>query len=211
LNNLDKVKTTVAIYIRCSTNEKRQTTENQLRDLSEYCKRKGWDVFRVYEDYGSAYNQSNNRTQFEEMFSDAMAARFHAVVVWSLDRFSREGVEKCLAYIRRLDSFGVGIISYKEEFISTMGPMKEFFLSIFASLAKLESMRSSERIRAGVERARKNGEKLGRPKQKKIFREDIVKQYLASGNSISQTARMAGVSFSTVQRIKRRFKNEISN
>src|SRR5437899_484198 len=95
----------VAIYVRVSTKDKGQETENQLRQLQGFCDSQGWNVAHVYED--RATGKRADRDAFQQMFADASRRAFDVVLFWSLDRFSREGVLATLQHLQRLTSFGV--------------------------------------------------------------------------------------------------------
>ena len=64
------------------------------------------------------------------MMLDASQRKFDNVLFWAMDRFSREGIEATLAYIRLLDSYKVGFRSYQEPFFDSAGPFKEFMISV---------------------------------------------------------------------------------
>ena len=83
-----------AIYARVSTKDKDQTNENQLRELRAFAERLGYSVYKEYCDQESG--GSAERPQFQQLFADAYQRRFDAVLFWSLDRFSREGVTETL-------------------------------------------------------------------------------------------------------------------
>jgi len=106
------------------------------------------------------------------MLKDARLHKFDIIVVWSLDRFSREGINNSRNYIERLRKYGVGFISYSEPLIDTTKEIVgdivyEIVLLVMSWMAKRESERISERTKAGLERAKAQGKKLGRPKGKK--------------------------------------------
>src|SRR3974390_2982277 len=83
-----------AIYARVSTRDKGQDTENQSRQLHEFCDRQGWVLVAEYVDHVSG--KSSDRNQFQRLFADASRREFDVVLFWSLDRFSREGVLQAL-------------------------------------------------------------------------------------------------------------------
>ena len=151
----------VAIYARVSTRD-RQDSDNQLRELRKFCRKQGWKVFREYVDRESGGSAS--RPEFRRLFDDAHHRKFDMVLFWALDRFSREGVLKTLNYLSELESVGVQFRSYMERYIDSSGIFKEAILAILATLAKQERIRLSERVRAGLDRARAEGKTIGRPK-----------------------------------------------
>jgi hypothetical protein len=82
---------------------------------------------------------------------------------WALDRLTREGTRATLNYLQRLESKGVGYVSYQEQWLDSTGPFKDVMVSMFATLAKQETARISERTLAGLRSARLRGKRLGRP------------------------------------------------
>jgi len=159
-NNMEGINT-VAIYARVSTRDK-QETENQLRELRAYSKKQGWRIVGEYVDHESGGKA--DRPQFRRLFDDAHQRKFDMVLFWALDRFSREGVLRTLTYLNDLELSGVEFKSYAERYIDSSGLFKEAILAILATLAKQERIRLSERVKAGLDRARSEGRRLGRPK-----------------------------------------------
>jgi DNA invertase Pin-like site-specific DNA recombinase len=104
-----------------------------------------------------------DRPQFKKLMESASKREFDMVVFWALDRFSREGVLPTLNHLQRLDGYGVAWRSYTEQYLDSTGIFKDAVISIMATIAKQENIRRSERIVAGLQRARRNGSRLGRP------------------------------------------------
>ena len=148
----------VAIYARVSTKDRGQDCENQLRELRQFVERRSaeeWNLVGEYVDYASG--GSSDREEFKKLFADAAERRFDLVLFWSLDRFSREGVLETLQHLQRLSSHGVDWFSLKEEYLRSVGIFREAVLSILATIAKQERIRLSERVKAGLDRARAQG------------------------------------------------------
>jgi DNA invertase Pin-like site-specific DNA recombinase len=97
------------------------------------------------------------------MLKAAHQRKFDIVVFWALDRLTREGTRATLNYLRCLESKGVGYVSYQEQWLDSTGPFKGVMISMFATLAKQERARISERTIAGLKVARAKGKILGRP------------------------------------------------
>lgn len=155
----------IAIYARVSTTDKGQDTENQLLELRQFLTHKateGWTLAGEYVDQASG--KSANRAEFQRMFRDAAERRFDLVLFWSLDRFSREGVVETLQHLERLKANGVQWWSFREEYLRSIGPFADAVLAILACIAKQERIRMSERVKAGLDRARAQGKHVGRPK-----------------------------------------------
>jgi DNA invertase Pin-like site-specific DNA recombinase len=190
----------IALYARVSTKDKGQDYENQLKDLRDFVARKtsdGWVLAQEYLDKASG--KSAERPAFRRMFEAASRKDFDLVLFWSLDRFSREGVLETLQHLQRLSSHGVEWFSYGEEYLRSVGAFKEAVLAILAAIAKQERIRLSERVQAGLSRARAQGKVLGRPKA--AVRPERVLRLRERGLSIRQIATETGVSAMTVQRI----------
>jgi len=190
----------IALYARVSTKDKGQDYENQLRELREFVTRKagdGWVPAGEYIDKASG--KTSDRPAFRRLFEDASRRQFDLVLFWSLDRFSREGVLETLQRLQRLSAHGVEWFSYREEYLRSIGVFKEAVLAILAAIAKQERIRLSERVQAGLSRARAQGKVLGRPRA--AVRVERVLKLRERGLSIRQIADETAVSHMTVQRI----------
>lgn len=178
-----------AIYARVSTRDK-QETENQLLQLREFCAKQGWAIYREYVERVSG--GTAERDAYQELFRDASQRRFDAVLVWALDRFSRQGTLPTLTSLNLLSSYGVGFRSFTEPFLDSCGVFRDVILSLLATLAKQEKIRIRERVCAGLRVARERGAKLGRPTVSIDL--DAARQRIASGLSLRAVARELGVS-----------------
>jgi len=190
----------IAVYARVSTKDKGQDTENQLHQLREYCQRQGWPIVREYIDNLSG-KRSDNRREFQRLFEDGSQRRFDVVLFWALDRFSREGVRETLNHLQRLNSYGVDWKSFTEQYLDSCGIFKDAVLSILATIAKQERIRLSERTLAGLDRARRAGKRLGRPKKIYERERNKINALRASGISLSRIAAKMRLSKTTVARL----------
>ena len=153
----------VAIYLRVSTDD--QHAENQLLQLREFCESwEGYELVAEYVDMESGTRGRRERKDFDRMFADAARRRFDVVLFWALDRFSREGIRKTIAYLQRLDDCGVAFKSFTEPFLDTDNELiAHIVLGVSSYYGQQEALRVSDRTKAGLERARKSGKVLGRP------------------------------------------------
>ena len=186
-----------ALYARVSTKDKGQETENQLRQLREFAATQGWTITREYVDRESGL--SDERAEFQAMFQDASQRKFDVLLFWALDRLSREGVLETLQHLNRLTSYGVGYRSLTEQYFDSCGIFREAVIAIIATVARQQSVRLSERVKAGLERARSQGKVLGRPGIRVDARE--IADMRAQGNSIRQIAARFGCSASYVHKM----------
>lgn len=150
----------VALYARVSTNDKDQNTETQLLPLREYCKAKGWEVYREYVDEAKA-NDLPHRTAWKSLMEDAAKHRFQSVVVFKLDRAFRS-VRHMMGVLDDWEVASVGFVSIREQydFNTPMGRLMRVFM---AALAEFELETISERVKAGMSRARNDNKQIGRP------------------------------------------------
>lgn len=150
----------VSFFLRTSTGD--QHPENQLPTLQDFAQRRGMAVVKTYEVTESAYRGAHQRA-LSEVYADARAGEFDVLLVWALDRLSREGVAATLEIINRLGQYNVKVISLQESWTEVEGPLQELLLSVVAWVARMESERRSERTKAGMERAKAEGKQIGRP------------------------------------------------
>ena len=164
----------VAIYARVSMEEgdnkdkRYQEPENQLQPLREWAKAQGWEIANEYVDRCSGAD--HNRPNFKKMLNDAMLLRFNTILVWKLDRFSREGISHTLSYIQRLRTRNCSLKSMTESWVDTSvdNPMGEFLIAVFSWVAAEERKKISERTKLGIQRRKNLGVwKGGRPKGSK--------------------------------------------
>lgn len=148
------------IYARVSTNE--QDTRNQIDSLTKLADSKGLAIIKIYEESESAWKHGH-QGEFAKLLNDAAHYRFDYVLVWALDRVSREGPLAVLKIIDRLKKHGVQLISYQESWTEAPGELGDLLYALVAWVARFESQRRSERTRAGQDRARKEGKHMGRP------------------------------------------------
>src|ERR1017187_8085320 len=179
-----------------STSNGRQDTQNQLQQLRELCSKQDWTVAREYVD--NASGKRSDRPKFQQMFDAASRHEFDCLLFWSLDRFSREGVLETLQHLQRLTAYGVGYRSYTESYIDSLGPFRDVVISLLAALARQERIRLSERVVAGLERARKEGRIGGRPKV--VVSASKIRKLVERGMSTVQIGKQLGCSRMTVSR-----------
>ena len=185
-----------AIYARVSTRDKGQDFSNQLIALREFAAKQGWPIVAEFIDQQSA--KDGNREQFQRMFQDASRRRFDVLLFWSLDRLSREGVLETLQHLQRLTSYGIAWRSFTEQYLDSTGIFRDAVIGILAVIAKQERVRLAERTRAGLERVRLAGKKLGRPAAKADSA--AIQALRARGASWSEIARQTGLARATCQK-----------
>jgi DNA invertase Pin-like site-specific DNA recombinase len=197
----------VAIYLRVSTDD--QHAENQLLQLREFCERwNGHELVAEYVDQESGTRGRRERKDFDRMFADAARRRFDVLLFWALDRFSREGIRKTIAYLQRLDDCGVAFKSRTEPFLDTDNELiAHIVLGVSSYYAQQEALRISDRTKAGLERARRNGRILGRPDGYERWASVLV-EMKEQGYSQGRMSRETGLSYNTVKKYLGRLGSE---
>lgn len=198
----------VAIYLRVSKNDGSQETGNQLLQLRDFCERwEGHELVAEYVDRESGTSGRQERKDFARMFADAARRRFDVLLFWALDRFSREGIRKTIAYLERLDHCGVAFKSYTEPFLDTDNELiAHIVLGVTSYYAQQEAIRISDRTKAGLERARRSGKVLGRPDGFERWAPVLAgmrKREFSQGRMSRET----GLSYNTVKKYLRRIES----
>ena len=191
----------VAIYARVSTVDKGQTPETQLLTLRAYAAHRGLVVAGEYIDYASGIRTA--RAQYQALLAAARQRQIDVVLVWRYDRFARS-TQALVQALNEFHSLGVDFISSQEN-IDTTTPQGEMIFTVMASLAQFESALMSERVKAGMARARAQGKRISRPPIPRGVQGRIADLY-RQGVSMHQISKKLGIGYSTawnyVQRVK---------
>ncbi|MBD2093652.1 recombinase family protein [Trichocoleus sp. FACHB-591] len=200
-----------ALYLRVSTTDKGQETDNQLLQLQDFCARQGWQICATYIDRDSGRKGKRERGDFSRMFDDAAKRRFDLLVFWSLDRFSREGIRKTIAYLQQLGNLGCRFKSYTEPLLDTENELvAHIVVGVLSYLAQQEAIRISERTKAGLQRARAQGKTLGRPDSFEQWKDQLVRMRTA-GYSQGKISRETGLSYNTIRTYLSRLSDETAS
>ena len=139
-----------------------QHTDNQLSDLLAWADRRGLEVVVTYQFQESAWKGAHQK-QLAQVYRDGRAGKFQVLLVWAIDRLSREGPLATLEIVHRLGQSGIQVWSYQEPWTEAGGELLDLLLAIGGWVARMESNRRSERTKAGLRRAINQGKRLGRP------------------------------------------------
>lgn len=183
----------VALYARVSTLDKGQDPETQLKQLREYAQRRNFEIIGEFIDYASGTSQ--DRTQYKMMMEAAKKRKVDVVLVWRYDRFARS-TQALVNAMKEFQSLGIDFISYQEN-IDTTTPTGELIFHVMASLAQFESSLISQRVKAGMARAKDQGKQISRPKLPPIKLHHIL-ELQKTGLSMNQISIRSGVAYGTV-------------
>ncbi len=185
-----------ALYARVSTANNGQDPEVQLRELREYCQRRGWTIAGEYVDVGIS-GTKEKRPHLDRLMADAHRRRFDVVAVWKFDRFARSVSH----LLRALDTFrilGVEFVSLSES-LDTATPAGRMVFTVLGAVAELERSLIVERVKAGLRNARAKGKRLGRPK--KVLDASRIAALRARGLGWKRIAEELGVGVGTLYRL----------
>ena len=184
----------VAVYARISTADKHQDLETQLLPLREFTSARGWQTYEIYTDVMSGAKES--RPSLDQLMQDARRRKFDVVLVYRFDRFARS-TKQLINSLELFSSLGIDFISYQEA-VDTSTPAGKAMFTMISAFAELEKSIIAERVRSGLERARTQGKRLGRPK-KSLRLQELINLRL-KGFSLRKIEEATGVSRATLHR-----------
>jgi DNA invertase Pin-like site-specific DNA recombinase len=182
-----------ALYARVSTLNG-QHPEMQLAELREYASRRGWKIMGEYVDEGVS-GSKESRPELNRLMADAHRRQFDIVLVWKIDRFGRSPKHLVNA-LADLDSYGVTFASLKDN-LDLSTPSGRLRFQIIGAMAEFDRALIQERVRAGLQNARRNGKQLGRPRR--VVDLTSIARMKADGHSLRNIADSLGVGYGTVR------------
>ena len=150
-----------AIYVRTSKEE--QHTINQLPELLQYAKVMNYE-YEIFEEQEST---RKTRPIKNTIFRDALARKYDIILIWKLDRWARS-LQELINDLTALRQNKVQFYSLKDNLKLDDNPSNMLMLHILGAFAEFEREIIRQRTLAGLERARREGKKLGRPRKKRI-------------------------------------------
>jgi DNA invertase Pin-like site-specific DNA recombinase len=166
-----------------------------------WCRREGWQVAEEYVDYVTALGSS--RDDFGRLFEDARSGRFEIVLFITLRDFLPVATRETVRRLMELDRLDVTFAALLEPELSTIGVEGHRLRRSLAILEAQQHRHIASRVRSGMARVRQEGRRVGRPRLTLEKRREIL-QLRQAGRSVAETARMVGVSESTVVKYQNR-------
>jgi DNA invertase Pin-like site-specific DNA recombinase len=181
-----------ALYLRVSTLD--QHPESQLHDLRGLAAQRGLEIAQEYTDKLSGVKAK--RPGLDQLLADARRGKFDVVLVWAFDRLARS-VKHLLEVLDELNHLEIEFISFREN-IDSGGPLGRAIVVIIGAIAELERNLIIERVKAGMRRARLEGQRIGRPRLE--IDRLALRQERAQGHSLSELAKLRRISKASVIR-----------
>lgn len=197
------MKLRVAIYARVSTDDKEQNPETQLMPCLEFAQVQGWEVIYQEADHASAVDM-RRRVGWRRLMDHALWRRYDVLLVFRLDRAFRSVLDGATT-LEKLRHWKVAIRSLQEPYIDTTAPWGEVIYHMTIVWAQLSRQIHVENVRAGMNRAMREGKHVGRPRRiahpEAYQGLDRVQELIDAGvKSQRQAAKMLGVSPRTLRR-----------
>ena len=179
-------------YCRVSTSE--QTTENQIMAIRQA----GYDVLdsRVVSEVVSGGVQAMKRKAFSDLVSHKLETG-DKLVVLKLDRLGRDNIDVQQTISVLIDK-GIDVVSMDLPASNLASAEGKLMLQMFSAFAEFEKSRITERTKEGLERAKKEGKKLGRPAATNTYKR--VQEAKTNGLSQAKAAAALGLGIATVKR-----------
>lgn len=192
--------TRAALYVRVSTH-KDQTVENQLLALRDWASARGHTIVAEFKDEGiSGAKGRDKRPGLDAMLKAAVRGEFSVVAVTALDRLGRS-LPHLITTVGELEALKVGLF-VRDLALDTSTPAGQLMFNIMGSLAQFERALISERTLLGLERARRQGKRLGRPKVSPYVEAKVL-ALLQAKTPINRIKRLTCVGASAIYRIKK--------
>jgi DNA invertase Pin-like site-specific DNA recombinase len=186
------------IYARVST--KNQTVENQLQALREAAQRQGWYITTELTDEAiSGSKGRRDRPGLDKLFDMIAKRDVDVVLCWALDRLGRS-LQELIALMNDMNAKGVDLYCHTQNIDTTTSGGRLLF-SIMGSIAQFEREIIKERINAGLNRARAEGKKLGRPSNVNANTAVAAKLLREKGASIGDIAKNLKIGVGSVYKV----------
>ena len=193
----------VAIYYRVSTDKQdldsqKQTVEQWLDALPNQPSK-----VTVYKDEGLS-GKTSARPSYQELIKDAFSGKFDTIIVYRLDRFSRNA-NTAIKVLLDLDDHGVAFISVTQPVLNLGhdNPFRRTMLAALAEIAEIERETIVARVKSGLAAAKKRGVKLGAPVKVDAEMRGKILKLRKEGESLRSIAKIVGLSVGTVQQVSK--------
>lgn len=193
----------VAIYARVSTDDKEQNPERQVLACRNYAELHHHEIVTVITEKISGNTTPTDRPEFKKIFDDYV----EGIIIYEISRFSRQHPSKVMQQLQAFKDRGIKIISITEPAFNMEGDFSDLLQYIMTWFNNYYLTNLSRNVKSGLEKAKKEGKTLGRPKVKYNLYE-IAREFKQNNASIRQVATKFNISTGTTYRIYSKAKKE---
>ena len=187
----------VAIYARVSTT-KEQSCERQILELRQIAENHNWKIVDEYVDEGIS-GAKRNRPELDRMLKDALLRKFDVVATLELSRLGRSVKNMCeIADLLKQKNINLFV---KNQNIDTSTIVGELFFNIINSISQYERDLTAERIKSGLENAKRKGKTLGRKSNLNLETQKIILDMKSQGIGLKKIAKETKVSVQTIRKL----------
>ena len=193
----------IAVYYRVSTDKQEIASQKTAVEswLANLPLNKKPERIAYFSDEGMS-GKTDNRPAFRKMIDEAYAKKIDTIVVYRLDRFSRNA-NHAIRLLLNLDEVGVAFISVTQPVLNLShdNPFRRTMLAAFAEIAELERETIVARVHAGLQAARQRGVVLGPPRKLNDALKDEALELRQNGKTIRDIAGALQISVGSVARL----------
>ena len=187
----------VCMYCRVSTTDK-QDVNRQVNELKEVVDNNGWILTDIYIDEGFS-RSSTSRPELDRMLKDALLRKFDVVATLELSRLGRSVKNMCeIADLLKQKNINLFV---KNQNIDTSTIVGELFFNIINSISQYERDLTVERIKSGLENAKRKGKTLGRKSNLNLETQKIILDMKSQGIGLKKIAKETKVSVQTIRKL----------
>jgi len=190
----------MGIYARVSTDDKGQDVGLQIDRCTQYCQAQGWK-FEIFQDHESGYlKPSEERPGFSSVMNKIKTRELDGVIVYAMDRFSREDPFKVYKSIETIHKVHKALFISITDGVDSRTDVFPIVLSVMSWLANNWSKAHSARVKAGIERRRAKGLEWGPKPLGKIKRNQLIRMHYLDKLGVREIARKLGIAPGTVSK-----------
>ena len=187
----------VALYCRTSTTND-QSCERQIYELREVAKNHNWTIVGEYVDEGVS-GAKKSRPELDKLVKDALSRKFDMVATIELSRLGRSVKNMCeIADLLKQKNINLFV---KNQNIDTSTIVGELFFNIINSISQYERDLTAERIKSGLENAKRKGKTLGRKSNLNLETQKIILDMKSQGIGLKKIAKETKVSVQTIRKL----------
>lgn len=209
----------VALLVRVSTD--RQDTARQTAELTSVAAAKGWQVVEVVEEAGiSGRRDRGDRPGLARVEVLAESGAIKKVLVHEISRLTRRP-SVAHSFVEALEGYGVSLYWHAQSIETLLpsgkrNPAAAIMLALMAEMARAETDTLRERVKSGLEQARRAGKVLGRPKGSGATREAFLVKHgaivklLEAGHSQRHVSKITGKGTTTVLQVAKAMRGGVA-